>query len=233
MSEFEDRGNALLEVFDRWGDPEAWGERFTKDLADRSPSERLVFFEGNPQADVVILHEQPSYQDVMTGRSFRDPAHKEIFEEMLDFAGARPRDVFFGPIFPFLLRSPEDGATRSSTATEGRVALDYLADTINIVDPKVIIVLGGKPYNLLRANKTVSYARAAKNMHQARLKVLLPGKFMSVPRDAFVSYDFDYLKNKLDYAKGGPLHQAAQTWLKAFAYVDTLYDLLDREDNDE
>lgn len=227
MSSFEKKGQDLLDVYDAWGDSAAWGARFTEDLEERGPSEEFVFFEGSPLAEVLVVHEQPTGRDTLCGRSYASGAMRDMFHEFLNSVGMDDSDLCFGPLFPFVLRGPEEGKARAMSATEGKVALGYLADVLAVVDPKVVIVLGAKPYNLLRSDKSVSFTRAAKNMHHAKSKITTPGRFIPVEWDAFVTWDFEYLRGRLDYSKGSPLHQSVHTWSKAFAYVQTLHDLLD------
>jgi len=91
--------------------------------------------EGNPEAKIIFLGEAPGYQESKTGRPFVGRAGK-FLTKMLDSIGLKREDVFItSPVkyFP---------GKRAPTLEEIRHGMVHTKKQIEIINPKIIVLLG-------------------------------------------------------------------------------------------
>ncbi len=104
----------------------------------------VVFGEGNPEAEILIIGEGPGADEDKTGRPFVGRSGK-LLDKILDASGFnRTEHVFIANIVK--CRPPNNRAP----LPEERVAcMPYLDTQIEMIDPKVIILLGATALNTL------------------------------------------------------------------------------------
>lgn len=96
----------------------------------------FVYGDGNPNADVVIIGEGPGYKEDQSGQVFVGPAG-ELLTKMLKAINIERSDIYITNIVK--CRPPQN---RDPFPGERDVCLPYLIEQIDIIKPKVIILLG-------------------------------------------------------------------------------------------
>ena len=115
---------------------------------------------GNLFPKVLFIAEAPGRQGAdRTRRPFSSDKSGATFQKLLDSIGLKREDIF---ITNTVLCSPrsETGANRKPTKKEIKNCSDFLKQTLNIINPKIIATLGSVA---LEALKTIEY-------HQFTLK---------------------------------------------------------------
>lgn len=104
---------------------------------------QTVFGEGDPDADIMIIGEGPGAEEDRTGRPFVGRAG-ELLEKQLGAMGLTRQQVYIANAVK--CRPP---ANRTPTPAEAQTCGDYLRRQVQIVQPKVILALGGPAAKLL------------------------------------------------------------------------------------
>jgi uracil-DNA glycosylase family 4 len=102
----------------------------------RETANKLVFGEGNPDADLYFLGEAPGRHEDETGRPFVGLAGK-LFDKMLTTVNLSREEVYISSIVRF--RPPKN---RPPTAVEIKAFAPSVVKEISTVNPKLIIPLG-------------------------------------------------------------------------------------------
>jgi len=116
---------------------------------------RTVFGEGNPEADLMIVGEQPGDREDLEGRPFVGPAG-ELLDEILEEVGARREDVYVtNAVKHFKWKPPASGTRGAADYRRGKTRLHdkanraemkacrpWLLGEIAKVKPKVVLTLG-------------------------------------------------------------------------------------------
>ena len=98
---------------------------------------QTVFGEGAPEAELMFIGEAPGEQEDRTGRPFVGRAGRKL-DEIIQAMGLARQDVYIANVLKS--RPP---ANRTPLPTEVEQCAAYLADQIRIIQPKVIVGLGG------------------------------------------------------------------------------------------
>lgn len=96
----------------------------------------LVMGDGNPDADIVFIGEAPGKNEDEQGLPFVGAAGK-FLDEMLAQAGMDRSDVYITNIVKY--RPPNN---RDPKPEEKQAFWPYLAQQLEVIDPKVIVTLG-------------------------------------------------------------------------------------------
>ena len=104
---------------------------------------QTVFGEGSPDADIFFVGEAPGETEDRIGRPFVGAAGQKL-DEMIRARGLRREDCYIANVLKS--RPPEN---RTPLAEEIERCGPYLVDQILIVNPKVIVTLGGPATKLL------------------------------------------------------------------------------------
>lgn len=102
----------------------------------RSGATRTVPGEGNPHARLMLVGEGPGQQEDLSGRPFVGAAG-QLLERMLGAINLTRQEVFIGNVVK--CRPP---GNRTPTDDEAVACLPYVLAQIELVDPKVILLLG-------------------------------------------------------------------------------------------
>lgn len=96
-----------------------------------------VFGDGNPDADIMIIAEGPGYHEDMQGHTFVGPSG-QMLDKILDACGfSRDEHIFISNIVR--CRPPQNRAPKPE---EREACLPYLMKQIELINPKIIILLG-------------------------------------------------------------------------------------------
>ena len=97
----------------------------------------VIFGEGNPEAPVMIIGEAPGRDEDLQGRPFVGVSG-QLLDKILAACGfAREKHLFISNIIK--CRPPDN---RVPTPAEAEVCMPWLMNQIEILDPKIIILLG-------------------------------------------------------------------------------------------
>ncbi|MBN2435157.1 MAG: uracil-DNA glycosylase [Spirochaetes bacterium] len=97
----------------------------------------VIFGEGNPKADIFIIGEAPGKVEDIQGRPFVGPSG-QLLDRILEACGfTRETHIFISNIIK--CRPPNN---RVPTADEVKTCMPWLYRQIELVDPKIIILLG-------------------------------------------------------------------------------------------
>lgn len=106
----------------------------------------LVFGSGNETAKVLIVGEAPGADEDRVGLPFVGRSG-QLLEKMLEAIGLKREEVFITNILPW--RPP---GNRAPTSSEISVCLPFVKKQIDMVDPEIILILGGSAANALLDN---------------------------------------------------------------------------------
>ena len=121
-----------------------------KTLPLRTSETRLVFGEGNPDAELYFIGEGPGYNENLQGRPFVGQAGK-LLERTLSEIGLKREDVYISNIVRF--RPPEN---RDPEPSEIAAFQPYVDREIEIISPKVIVTLGRFSMNKFLPGEMIS-----------------------------------------------------------------------------
>jgi len=104
---------------------------------------QLVFSDGNPDAEVMLVGEAPGGDEDRVGRPFVGPAGK-LLDLMLGAIGLDRTRVYITNIVPW--RPP---GNRNPSANEVAICLPFLHRHIELVNPRILVLVGGVPASAL------------------------------------------------------------------------------------
>jgi uracil-DNA glycosylase family 4 len=111
-------------------------ERF-EGLPLKQAAGSTVFADGNPEAAVMCVGEAPGQEEDRMGLPFVGPSGK-LLDKMLASIGLDRQSAYIANVVPW--RPP---ANRKPTPDEVAVCLPFLSRHIELVDPQILILLGG------------------------------------------------------------------------------------------
>ena len=116
----------------------------------------LVFGDGSPGADVMMIGEAPGEQETLQGRPFVGKAGKNL-DEFLARAGMDRQALYVSNAVKFRptkLSAAGRTVNRPPTQEEVRLFLPWLRREIELVNPKCLITLGNVPLRALVGGKS-------------------------------------------------------------------------------
>jgi DNA polymerase len=111
----------------------------------RRAAHKTVFADGNPEAKVMLIGEAPGQQEDRQGLPFVGKSGK-LLDRMLASIGLDRGSVYITNVLPW---RPLDN--RKPAAEEVAVCLPFLIRHIELVDPAVLVLLGGAAASALLA----------------------------------------------------------------------------------
>ena len=109
----------------------------------------IVFGDGNISANVMIVGEGPGAQEDIVGKPFIGRAGK-LLDKMLESINLNREKVYISNIVNY--RPPEN---RRPTDSEISTYLPYIQKHIEIINPKIVVLLGSTALNSLIGNEEV------------------------------------------------------------------------------
>jgi DNA polymerase len=103
----------------------------------RATATQLVFADGNPGARVMFVGEAPGRDEDIEGLPFVGRSGK-LLDRMLAAIGLARAEVYIANIIPW--RPP---GNRTPTPQESQICLPFVKKQIELVDPDVLVCLGG------------------------------------------------------------------------------------------
>ncbi len=163
----------------------------------------VVFPSGNPLADIMFIGEAPGAQEEQERRPFVGPAGQKL-TQIIEAMGLTREEVFISNIVKY---RPKKGdgrfqgtSNRKPDATEMAASMEYVRREIAVVQPKVIVALGGTAAEgLLEVGGSVSSLR--NTIHE----------FEGIP--LIVTYHPSYLlRQEADRGKAGSKQARLAVW---------------------
>jgi uracil-DNA glycosylase family 4 len=114
-------------------------DQVTPELAKQAT--QLVFGDGNPEAQVVLIGEAPGKNEDLQGIPFVGASGK-FLNEMLAMIGMERKDIYITNIVKY--RPPDN---RDPTPAEKKAFLPYLQSQLEVIQPKVVVTLGRHSMN--------------------------------------------------------------------------------------
>jgi DNA polymerase len=140
----------------------------------------LVFADGNPEADVMIVGEAPGADEDRLGLPFVGVSGK-LLDRMLSFIGLDRGSVYITNVLPW--RPP---GNRKPTQAEVTACLPFTKRHIELAKPKILVLTGGAAAStLLESAQTISRIRGRWHSYSS------PG--LQQPIDALPTYHPAYL----------------------------------------
>src|SRR4051812_28584340 len=103
----------------------------------RTTAKQLVFSDGNPQARVMFVGEAPGRDEDIEGRPFVGRSGK-LLDRMNAAIGLDRNSIYIANVVPW--RPP---GNRTPTPQEAAICLPFLLRQIELVDPDILVCLGG------------------------------------------------------------------------------------------
>ncbi len=135
----------------------------------RLTAKSTVFGAGNPKASLMIIGEAPGADEDRMGLPFVGRSGR-LLEKMLSSIGLKREDVYITNVLPW--RPP---GNRTPTDAEVAICLPFLKRQIEIIRPKLLLLLGGSAANALLDNSdSISRLRGHFFDYQMSLKSSIP-----------------------------------------------------------
>jgi uracil-DNA glycosylase family 4 len=120
----------------------------------RKSATNIVFSDGNPDAEIMIIGEGPGANEDLEGVPFIGKTG-ELLDKMLLSINLNRENVYISNVVNY--RPPEN---RSPTKAEITRYLPYLIKHIEIINPQILILLGGSALNaIISTDKVISDVR--------------------------------------------------------------------------
>jgi uracil-DNA glycosylase family 4 len=185
----------------------------------------MVFWEGNPNADIFILGIGPGEQEDMIGAPFQGVSG-DILSQDLQAAGIYSDEVFICNIVacrpydmgicPF--KKVERAENRDPSKIERDACRPLWQEALYLVDPLIIVSLGKPVLSeiLGKTNPPVS------KFIGSIVDFKLPGRLTDVTYPTMVNWHPAYLARNGDTTLSGPWEESRRAWMRTAFYVDIL-----------
>ena len=155
----------------------------------------IVFGDGNPEADVLIIGEAPGKNEDLQGKPFVGAAGKYL-NELLEIAGLAREDVYIANVVK--CRPP---GNRNPRPEEIEACAPYLRQQTRLIDPKYIVTLGNFSTKfILKTERGITGLRG-QVFQTGRFKVFPvfhpAAALYDVKKREFLEHDFEVLGTML------------------------------------
>ena len=179
----------------------------------------IVFGNGDPGADLMFVGQAPGQTEDETGEPFEGPSG-ELLNALLEKAGISRGEIFTTNLV--MCYPPED---RIPTREEREACLDRLHRQIYLVDPMLIIPVGGEAMKALMGG---AY-KAITEEHGKIGDVIVPGKHTDIVYSAMPIFHPSFIlrEDRIDpkkktWSEGGPAHKTVRDLVRAKQIVKFL-----------
>lgn len=184
----------------------------------------VVFGEGNPSADIMIVGEGPGKEEDETGRPFIGESG-QILDQMIDaIAWDREQELYVTNTVccrPTQEVKGDDGKmrieNRPPSKSEREACRSRLLDTIYIVDPLLIITLGKVPTQAL-----LGKIATMESMRGKLYAATLQGRHLPIRYSVMPVYHTAFLLRTFDKREEGAWGKSARDYVLACKIVDHL-----------
>jgi len=148
-----------------------------------------VFGEGSPKARIIAVGEQPGDQEDLTGKPFVGPAGK-VLDEALQRAGVDRGDLYVTNAVKHFSWEMRGKRRLHKTPTQQEVAAcqDWLLGEIRLIEPELIVCLGGTAVRAVLGPKVKVLANRGQFLESPfgipTLVTVHPSSILRVPPEA-------------------------------------------------
>lgn len=128
---------------------------------------QLVFGDGNPDAEIVLVGEAPGKNEDLLGKPFVGAAGK-FLNEMLEMIGLNREDVYITNIVKY--RPPNN---RDPFPEEKMSFLPFLQAQLEVIQPQVVITLGRHSLNCFLPDLQISQVHGQPKRYKGQVYVPL------------------------------------------------------------
>lgn len=153
----------------RLGDLESRHAASCRQCTQSTSHRSVVFGEGDPQARIMLVGEAPGAEEDRTGRPFVGKAG-ELLDRMIAAVGLERKDVYIANVLK--TRPPENRTPRPDEVAH---CGPWLASQIAVVQPSVIVALGGTPAKHLLGTST-----GITRLRGIRAEIVVAGRAVAV-----------------------------------------------------
>lgn len=166
----------------------------------KKTAKNTVFSDGDPKSEIMILGEAPGQEEDEQGKPFVGQSGK-LLDNMLSAVGLSRSCVYISNIV--FWRPP---GNRNPSADEIALCMPYVRRHIQLVQPKVLLLLGGVAVRaVLNTNEPISRLRGRQMKFEDIVTIASfhPAYLLRSPAQKAVAFhDFATLKIMLDQIKG-------------------------------
>ena len=207
----------LAELEERWDDCKRCDLYLTRN--------NIVFGEGNPKADILVIGQAPGESEDLKGRPFIGPAG-EVLDGFTDTLGlSRTSDMYVTNTVccrPTVANEDEHTGRikvedRQPTNDERAACKPRLHELIYLVDPMLIVTLGRVPYQVL-FGKAPKMESLRGNIQTCRV----PGRYMELSYPVMPLYHTAFLLRTFDKRAEGPWGKTMADWVTVCSLIDHL-----------
>ena len=104
-----------------------------------------VFGDGNLASDIVFVGEAPGYEEEIQNKPFVGPSG-QLLSKIISAMGLDRKQIYITNILkyrPKIGDGKQGHSNRKPTSDEIKISINYLFKELKIINPKIIIVLGG------------------------------------------------------------------------------------------
>ena len=171
-----------------------------EDCSLKNNSKKIIFGDGNIDSSIMIVGETPGAQEYKTGLTFSGEVG-DLLKKMLIAINIKKENIY--STYAVNFRTPED---RKPTATEIKRYSKFLQKHISIINPKIIILMGGTAMEALTGlNSKISIERGiwkdviVQNTNYKVIITFSPSYLIRVPENKKYSWeDLKKIKQKID-----------------------------------
>jgi uracil-DNA glycosylase len=170
-----------------------------EDCSLKNNSKKIIFGDGNIDSSIMIVGETPGAQEYKTGLTFSGEVG-DLLKKMLIAINIKKENIY--STYAVNFRTPED---RKPTATEIKRYSKFLQKHISIINPKIIILMGGTAMEALTGlNSKISIERGiwkdviVQNTNYKVIITFSPSYLIRVPENKKYSWeDLKKIKKKI------------------------------------
>lgn len=185
----------------------------------------IVFGEGNPSADILIVGEAPGEHEDTLGRPFVGPAGDVLDGFLTSMSLNMGSDIYVTNVVACRpTAAVEDEQTgqirienRQPSKDERNSCKPRLLETIYIVDPMLIIALGRVPFQVL-----LGRAPKMESMRGSMQTFRMQGRYTRIKYPVMPLYHTAYLLRTFDKRTSGPWGKTMADWVKICNVIDHL-----------
>jgi len=150
-------------------------EELRQQLADfdgcnlKTTAKSLVFADGNPRADLMLVGEAPGRDEDLEGLPFVGRSG-QLLDRILAAIGLDRQSAYIANVIPW--RPP---GNRTPTPQETEICRPFIERQIELVNPKVLVTLGGPAAKLLlKTSEGILRLRGKWGIHTTASQVAIP-----------------------------------------------------------
>lgn len=142
-----------------------------KGIGIKSTATNMVFSDGNPEADIMVIADVPGNDEDRSGKPFSGTAGGLLDKMFASIGRSRSGDTPENSIYLSSILNWRPPGMRSAESSEVEASLPFIERHIMLAKPKMIICIGGAPYKILM-DETVKIMKDSGKVEDYKPRVL-------------------------------------------------------------